>query len=122
VLARLVRAMDALLQRIFIEETRAVLRPERAYDEINVHERGAILQATGGRFESAAEIRHFRMIGGDLVTMSVGTEVSYARQAGINYGCLVVISNPAEGLGEFILCESIMLVCFSEESYGHAVR
>jgi 5'-methylthioadenosine phosphorylase len=31
--------------------------------------------------------------------MSVGTEVCYARQAGINHACLVVISNPAEGLG-----------------------
>jgi 5'-methylthioadenosine phosphorylase len=33
------------------------------------------------------------------MTMSVGTEVCYARQAGIDYACLVVISNPAEGLG-----------------------
>ena len=101
VLARLTPAVDPLLHRILVEETRAVIRPDRQYDAINVHERGVILQAAGGRFESAAEIRHFRSIGGDLVTMSVGTEVSYARQAGINYACLVVISNPAEGLGEW---------------------
>jgi len=76
-----------------------VIRPDRQYDAIDVHERGVILQAAGRRFESAAEIRHFQSIGGDLVTMNVGTEVSYARQAGIDYACLVVISNPAEGLG-----------------------
>ncbi len=99
VLARLTPAVDPLLTRILIEETRAVIRPDRAFDDINIHERGVILQAAGGRFESAAEILHFRQIGGDLVTMNVGTEVSYARQAGINYACLIVISNPAEGLG-----------------------
>lgn len=101
VLARLTPAMDPLIRSILIEETRAVIRPDRAFDAINVHERGVILQAAGGRFETAAEIRHFQSIGGDLVTMSVGTEISFARQAGINYACLVIISNPAEGLGEW---------------------
>lgn len=99
VLARVTPAVDPLLVRILIEETRAVIRPDRAFDEINIHERGVVLQAAGGRFESAAEILHFRQIGGDLVTMNVGTEISYARQAGINYATLCIISNPAEGLG-----------------------
>jgi 5'-methylthioadenosine phosphorylase len=99
VLARLTPAVDPLIHRILIEETRAVVRPNRALDEINIHERGVVLQAAGGRFESAAEILHFRQIGGDVVTMNVGTEISYARQAGINYACLIVVSNPAEGLG-----------------------
>ena len=99
VLARLTPAVDPLIHRILVEETRAVVRPNRALDEINIHERGVVLQAAGGRFESAAEILHFRQIGGDVVTMNVGTEISYARQAGINYACLIVVSNPAEGLG-----------------------
>lgn len=99
VLARLTPAVDPLIHRILVEESRAVLRPDRTFDDINIHEKGVVVQAAGGRFESAAEIAYFKQIGGDLVTMNVGTEISYARQVGINYACLVIISNPAEGIG-----------------------
>ncbi|MGP7819762.1 phosphorylase family protein [Niallia sp. 01092] len=60
-----------------------------------------MVQAAGGRFETPAEIRMFQQMGGDLVTMCIGTEIAYARMAGIHYSCLVIISNPAEGLGEW---------------------
>lgn len=98
VLARLTPAVDPLIHEILVEECRAVLRPERSFDDINIHEKGVVVQAAGGRFESAAEIAYFKQIGGDVVTMNVGTEISYARQVGINYACLVIISNPAEGI------------------------
>ena len=98
VLARLTSAVDPFIHRILVEESRAVLRPDRAFDDINIHEKGVIVQAAGGRFESAAEIAYFKQIGGDVVTMNVGTEISYARQVGINYACLIIISNPAEGI------------------------
>ncbi|AOS46441.1 S-methyl-5'-thioinosine phosphorylase [Lacunisphaera limnophila] len=98
VLARLTPAVDPLIHRILVEESRAVLRPDRSFDDINIHEKGVVVQAAGGRFESAAEIAYFKQIGGDVVTMNVGTEISYARQVGINYACLIIISNPAEGI------------------------
>ncbi|HEY5752129.1 MAG TPA: hypothetical protein VIT21_03180 [Chthoniobacterales bacterium] len=98
ILARLTPPMDPLIRDILIEETRKIIRADRAFDDINIHEKGVIIQAAGGRFETAAEIHYFRQIGGDLVTMSVGSEISYARQAGVNYACLVIISNPAEGI------------------------
>jgi purine nucleoside phosphorylase len=49
--------------------------------------------------ETAAEIRMFKQLGGDLVTMNVPTEMAYARQLNMNYSSLIAISNPAEGLG-----------------------
>ncbi len=98
VLARLTPAVDPLIHRILVEESRAVLRPDRSFDDINIHEKGVVVQAAGGRFETAAEIAYFKQIGGDVVTMNVGTEISYARQVGINYACLVIVSNPAEGI------------------------
>jgi 5'-methylthioadenosine phosphorylase len=98
VLARLTPAVDPLIHRILVEESRAVLRPDRSFDDINIHEKGVVVQAAGGRFESAAEIAYFKQIGGDVVTMNVGTEISYARQVGINYACLIIVSNPAEGI------------------------
>jgi 5'-methylthioadenosine phosphorylase len=100
-LPRYVPAMDPLLRDILIGETRKALRATHDYDDIQVHEQGVVIQARGGRFETASEIRMFRQWGADVVTMNVGTEMAYARMLGINYASLVAISNPAEGVGEW---------------------
>jgi 5'-methylthioadenosine phosphorylase len=93
ILPRHIPADDPILRRILFEETTRVAGKE------NVHEGGVIIQAAGGRFETAAEIRMFKQLGGDLVTMNVPTEMAYARQLNMNYSSLIAISNPAEGLG-----------------------
>jgi 5'-methylthioadenosine phosphorylase len=95
VLPRYVPADDPVLRKILVEATAKVAGPE------NVHEGGVIVQAAGGRFETAAEISMFQRLGGDLVTMNVPTEMAYARQLNINYASLIAISNPAEGLGSW---------------------
>jgi 5'-methylthioadenosine phosphorylase len=93
ILPRYVPADDPVLRKILVEETAKVAGAE------NVHAGGVIVQAAGGRFETAAEITMFKRLGGDLVTMNVPTEMAYARQVNINYASLIAISNPAEGLG-----------------------
>jgi 5'-methylthioadenosine phosphorylase len=93
ILPRYVPADDPILRKILVEETAKVA------GATNVHEGGVIVQAAGGRFETAAEIRMFKYLGSDLVTMNVPTEMAYARQLNINYASLIAISNPAEGLG-----------------------
>jgi 5'-methylthioadenosine phosphorylase len=93
ILPRHVPADDPTLRKILYEEA------VRVAGKSNVHERGVIVQAAGGRFETAAEIKMFKQIGGDLVTMNVPTEMVYARQLNMNYASLIAISNPAEGLG-----------------------
>jgi 5'-methylthioadenosine phosphorylase len=100
-LPRFVPAMDPLLRDILIGETRKAVRASHDYDDIQIHEQGVVIQARGGRFETASEIRMFRQWGGDVVTMNVASEMSYARMMGINYASLVAISNPAEGVGEW---------------------
>jgi 5'-methylthioadenosine phosphorylase len=97
ILPRYVPADDPVLRKILVEETARVAGAE------NVHEGGVIVQAAGGRFETAAEIRMFKILGADLVTMNVPTEMAYARQVNINYASLIAISNPAEGLGTWEL-------------------
>lgn len=98
---RYVPAMDPLLRQILIEETARAVNADPRYRDIRVHDHGVVLQSRGGRFETAAEIRMFAQWGADLVTMSIATEMIYARMLGINYAALVGISNPAEGLGEW---------------------
>ena len=96
---RYVPAMDPLLQKILIDETRSAIRASHDYDDIALHEQGVVIQSRGGRFETAAEVRMMGQWGADLVTMSIGTEMTYARMMGIHYAALVSISNPAEGVG-----------------------
>lgn len=104
-LPRVLPAMDPDLQSILLEETRKRLRSDRDLDDMSIHKAGVIIQARGGRFETAAEIRMFAQWGGDVVTMNVGTEIAYARMLGMNYGCLIVISNPAEGVADWDFAE-----------------
>lgn len=59
---------------------------------------GTLVQTRTGRWETPAEIRMMRMIGGDLVATQDGTYIVYARQAGIHYASLQYVMNFGEGL------------------------
>lgn len=68
----------------------------------------------GPRFETPAEIESFRRIGGDVVGMTLGTEVSLLREAGIRNTSVAYSINWAAGLDaegmEFLESESIMKI------------
>jgi 5'-methylthioadenosine phosphorylase len=98
ILPRYSPATDPLLSEILVQTARARLAKDAALADVTVHSKGVVAQAAGGRFETPAEIRMMAKAGNDLVTMNVGTEIAFSRMAGINYACLVLISNPAEGL------------------------
>jgi 5'-methylthioadenosine phosphorylase len=53
----------------------------------------------GPRYESPAEIRAYRGMGGDLVGMTAGSEAILMAEAGVAYGCLAIVTNLAAGLG-----------------------
>lgn len=52
----------------------------------------------GPRFETPAEIRAFRTLGGDLVGMTLMPECSLARELGMCYATLSVVTNLAAGI------------------------
>jgi 5'-methylthioadenosine phosphorylase len=54
--------------------------------------------AEGPRFETAAEIRMFRSLGGDVVGMTNVPEVALAREAGICYAAVGLVTNWAAGV------------------------
>lgn len=61
---------------------------------------GAVYVCTEGpRFESVAEIRFFQMIGGDVVGMTNVPECILAKELGICYGAVGIVSNWAAGIG-----------------------
>ena len=52
----------------------------------------------GPRFETAAEIRMFRSLGGDVVGMTGVPEVVMMREAGMRYSAIVIATNWAAGI------------------------
>jgi len=70
----------------------ALLHQVRAVDG------GVYVCCEGPRFESPAEVRLFRQWGGDVVGMTGLPEAIFAREAGIEYAALAIVTNLAAGL------------------------
>lgn len=58
---------------------------------------GVYINGNGPRYETPHEIRLMEKVG-DLVGMTAASEAIVMREAGIEYGCLAVVSNLAAGL------------------------
>lgn len=65
-----------------------------------VHPAAVYVCTEGPRFESPAEIRMFERLGGDLVGMTGLPEVVLAREAGICYASVCVVTNFAAGIAK----------------------
>jgi 5'-methylthioadenosine phosphorylase len=63
-----------------------------------VHGQGVYVATTGPRLETAAEIRKFRLLGGDLVGQTLAPEVFLARELEFCYAALTYVVNYAEGV------------------------
>ena len=61
---------------------------------------GTYVCTEGPRFETPAEIKMFRMLGGDLVGMTGLPEVTLAREREICYNSICIVSNYASGISE----------------------
>lgn len=61
---------------------------------------GVYVQLPGPHFETPAEVRYLRQIGGDAVGMSTALEAIAARQAGMEVLGLSLITNAAAGIQE----------------------
>lgn len=59
---------------------------------------GTYVATNGPRLETAAEIRFFGNIGGDMVGMTGMPEACLARELGICFSCIAVITNHAAGI------------------------
>lgn len=97
-LCRFAPPYDETLRSFLIEETRTVIRNNPKLSDINVIDGGRLLQSRFGRFETVAEIEAYRSQGADLITHNLTTEVVFAKQLGIHYAWMNIISNPAEGV------------------------
>lgn len=67
-------------------------------EEIPVQTEGVYVCAPGPRYETPAEIRMYRMLGGDVVGMTVAPEAALCREAGIQYAAIAGVTNLGTGL------------------------
>ena len=66
--------------------------------EIPFHSQGTYVTAEGPRFETAAEIKMFRMLGGDVVGMTNMPEAILAREAEMCYTNCSIVTNMGAGI------------------------
>ena len=83
---------------------------------IPVHERGCYVATEGPRFETPAEIRAFRILGGDVVGMTNVPECVLAREASICYGTVAVVTNFAAGISPTPLTHEEVVQVMKENS------
>ena len=62
-------------------------------------EEGVYVQFPGPHYETPAEVRMARAMGGDLVGMSTALEAIAAREAGLEVLGISLVTNPAAGIG-----------------------
>lgn len=73
-----------------------------------LHPKGTYVCAEGPRFETAAEIKMYAMLGGDVVGMTMVPEVVLARELGMCYAGLAVATNYAAGISEKVTHEEVL--------------
>lgn len=64
----------------------------------------------GPRFETAAEIKMYRGLGGDVVGMTGVPEVVLAREAGLRYSSILIATNWAAGMQDKVSHEEVVSV------------
>jgi 5'-methylthioadenosine phosphorylase len=77
---------------------RAEIRQAAARIQVRLHDGGTYVCTEGPRYETPAEIRMFRNLGGDVVGMTSVPEVVLAREAGLCYAAIATITNYAAGI------------------------
>jgi len=85
------------LRQLLIKEAR---KKQGGYSG-KLYESGVFVQHNPQRFESAAEIRAMRILGGELISENIATCTIYARQLGIRFAAICSIANPAVGVRPF---------------------
>jgi 5'-methylthioadenosine phosphorylase len=76
----------------------ALIKSLQKLRKVNYSPKGTYVCSEGPRYETAAEIKAYRKLGGDVVGMTSFPEVVLARELGIEYGTIAVVTNLAAGM------------------------
>lgn len=82
----------------YCPDLRAALETTGRSKGLTVHNGGTYVCTEGPRFESAAEIKMFELLGGHVIGMTSVPEVCLARELGLHYANVSIITNYAAGI------------------------
>jgi 5'-methylthioadenosine phosphorylase len=77
---------------------------------VKVHSHLVYVCAEGPRFETAAEVKMFRLLGGDVVGMTGVPEVVLANEKKLGYSSMVIATNWAPGMQARVSHEEVLKV------------
>ncbi|NLP36236.1 MAG: S-methyl-5'-thioadenosine phosphorylase [Firmicutes bacterium] len=89
--------------RPYCSQLNNLLMQAAAKAGLELQEGGVYVCTEGPRFETSAEIKMYKQLGGDLVGMTNVPEVVLAREAGLCYSTVALATNYAAGISEFEL-------------------
>lgn len=109
----------SLLQHVdftapFAPDMRAALAGCLQRRGLSFSDRAVYAVAQGPRLETAAEINRYERDGCDIVGMTAMPEAALARELGLPYAMLCVVSNPAAGRPGAMLDEAAMACVLAE--------
>ncbi len=84
----------------YCPELRSIILKAGKKSRVALKNGGTYVAVEGPRLESAAEIKSFSILGGDIVGMTGMPEVSLARELEICYAGLAVVANYAAGISK----------------------
>lgn len=87
----------------YCPELRSAIMKAGEEKGLTVHNGGTYVCTEGPRFETAAEIEMFKILGGQVIGMTSVPEVCLARELGICYANISIVTNYAAGISPGIL-------------------
>ena len=82
--------------------------------EVALHNGGTYVCTEGPRYETPAEVRMFRSLGGDVVGMTSIPEVVLAREAELCYATITLVTNYASGISTRQLSHKEVIAAMNE--------
>jgi 5'-methylthioadenosine phosphorylase len=82
----------------YCPEMRQIISAQAEQTGIHAHPAAIYLSVEGPRYETAAEINLWRKLGMDVVGMTNGTEAALARELGLCYAVIALVTDLAAGL------------------------
>lgn len=82
----------------FSERARAALISAASQLGYSIQGHGVYLSDNGPRFETPAEIEMYKSLGADLAGMTAASEAILMHEAGVEYGCLAIVTNLVAGI------------------------
>ena len=100
----------------FCSNLRQILLDVLSSLNVRFHSKGTYVATEGPRLETAAEIKAFQKLGGDIVGMTLVPEVVLARELNIHFASINVITNLAAGISEHRLTSEEVIQMMEEKN------